>query len=223
MLKKLLHLFQIEKIPAPGAYFYNKVAAHSAIMRDFYGKVADEILNEISSGNILDVGTGPGYLPVMLAQRNEALKLTGIDLSPAMIKIARKNARKAGVEERVDFKVASAYDLPFPNETFDAVISTASLHHWHRAEKAFEEIYRVLKKGGKAFIYDINGELPKDIKRNFIRKYGWFWGPYFLYVVRAHSSITKKEIESILSRLTVSFSSISLEEEDFIIKLKMVK
>ena len=76
-------LFKIEGIPRPGSIVYSAVVAKSPVMEDFYHMVAEEALSKVSSGRILDIGTGPGYLPLEIGQKSK-----DIDISPAMVEIA---------------------------------------------------------------------------------------------------------------------------------------
>ena len=85
-----------EKIPGIVANFYNGMAAKG--FKGLYQRLAEGIVSEIKSGNILDIGTGPGYLPIEIARLNSQLNITGIDLSTRMINIAKENARSAKIE-----------------------------------------------------------------------------------------------------------------------------
>ena len=220
MLKRKL---RIEAIPDFAAKFYAFIAKKSPCIRDIHQEVAEEVCARISSGKILDIGTGPGYVPFEIAKRAPGLEVTGIDLSSGMIKIANKNAEELGFSNRVKFKVANAASLPFENEYFDFVISTLSLHHWAKPAEYIKEIHRVLKKNGQAYIYDIWKDTPREIDEQVRKKYGWFLSFLFLSVVRSHSSITLKEAQGILSSLEVSFAEKSTQTKGAVLKLKFLK
>jgi SAM-dependent methyltransferase len=72
-----------------------------------------------------------------------------------MVERAISLAANAGVADRVEFRVGDVASLPFADASFDAVVSTFSLHHWPDPAKGLEEIYRVLRPGGVARIYDV--------------------------------------------------------------------
>ena len=99
------------------------------------------VLPVTPSIRLLDIGCGPGYVSEA-ASASGAIP-TGIDFSPQMIQRAEK--RNPGLE----FQTADAHELPFEDETFDAVVSNFGLLHLSRPEKAFAEIFRVLRPGGK--------------------------------------------------------------------------
>lgn len=104
-------------------------------------------------GAVLEVAPGPGYLSIELA-RHGKYQVVGVDISKTFVKMARENARKAGVA--VDFRQGSASDLKFPDGSFDAVVCTAAFKNFKDPVSALNEIYRVLKPRGTALIVDMN-------------------------------------------------------------------
>lgn len=116
----------MESIPGFMASAYDKAA--SMAIGSYYSVVANEIVSAIDSGIILDLGTGPGYLPLEVVKRAPAIRVVGIDLTPRLIKIARENSAQADVADRVDFEVMNAAKLRFENDTFDMVFSSGMLH-----------------------------------------------------------------------------------------------
>jgi len=146
------HCIRIERIPAPLASAYAKA---SRMVRDsYYRKVSEEILARGKMGLILDVGTGPGYLPIAIARRSSGIRVVGIDLSRPLIRMARKNAAREGLSDRLTFEVGNAARLRFADESFDMVISTGVVHSLRNPVAVLREMRRVLKEGGEAIIYD---------------------------------------------------------------------
>ncbi len=143
---------KIEGIPGPAGYFYYLT---TKMRKGFYKALADEIVSKLNSGRVLDIGTGSGNLPIEIAKRAPNLEIIGIDLSKTLIKIARNMARRESVGKSVRFEIGSAYDLKFEDSYFDMVISSMTIHHLKYPTKAFNEIYRVLKPDGGAWIYDL--------------------------------------------------------------------
>jgi ubiquinone/menaquinone biosynthesis C-methylase UbiE len=74
------------------ASLYEFATRRISLFSDFKAAVADEILKKVTSGTVLDVGTGPAHLPIKIADRNLSLEIVGLDVSRDMIKIARVNA-----------------------------------------------------------------------------------------------------------------------------------
>jgi ubiquinone/menaquinone biosynthesis C-methylase UbiE len=138
-----------EAIPTPGAIIYNATVAK--VLRKPETKIANDIVEKMGNGTILDLGSGTGYLSIEIAKRTPSLQVYGIDLSRQMVKIARRHAK--GVEN-AQFVFGNAAKLPFKDDSIDLVISTGASHHWKTPGRVFDECYRVLKNGKEAWIYD---------------------------------------------------------------------
>ncbi|MBW1829653.1 MAG: class I SAM-dependent methyltransferase [Deltaproteobacteria bacterium] len=143
---------KIERIPWPLTSSYEKAAR--MVIESYYGPMAETILSSLPKGIVLDLGTGPGYLPIEMMKRSQSIKVVGIDLSRRLIHMARANASRRGLTDNLDFEVGNAAGLRFEDSSFDMVISTGMLHSLKDPVKVFQEIYRVLKKGREAWIYD---------------------------------------------------------------------
>ena len=92
----------------------------------------------------------------------------GVDASPEMIEVARRNASRAGVD--VNFHAGLAEAIPFPNGTFDLVVSQLAIHHLpdDLKQSAFREMHRVLKSNGRCLIVDF--EPPKSFPGRFVAR-----------------------------------------------------
>jgi ubiquinone/menaquinone biosynthesis C-methylase UbiE len=133
-----------------------------ALLGSFYDSVAADVAAAApTGGRVLDVGCGPGHLANRLA-RDHGLEVTGLDLDPMMIERACANAIQTVVAElRPTFVVGGVAALPFPEGSFDLVVSTLSMHHWADATAGLAEIARVLRPGGRALVWDIRpGVVP---------------------------------------------------------------
>ncbi len=133
------------------------------------GKVREreKLLDYISwtgAERVLDVGCGRGLMLIGAAKRLSTGKATGIDiwqaedLSGNRPEATLQNAEREGVAERVEVRTADMRKLPFPDASFDAVVSCAAIHNLYQAadrEQAIREIARVLAPGGQAVIDDI--------------------------------------------------------------------
>jgi ubiquinone/menaquinone biosynthesis C-methylase UbiE len=138
---------------APNATLYDTVTA--LLFGGFFGRVATELAELAPRGEVPEVGSGPGRLAARLAELAPGVQVTSVDISPEMVERANSLAARSGVAGRVEFRVGDVALLPLPDASFDAVVSTFSLHHWQSPAKGLEEIYRVLRPGGVARIYDV--------------------------------------------------------------------
>ncbi len=133
--------------------------ARSPQMRWARSYVARQALALKDRGQAVDLGCGPGYLVVLMAQMAPGLHVTGVDLAPEMLELGKKAAHLGGVEDRTDFKAGDAARIPFPDRSLDLVVSTLSLHHWSDPGQVFREVHRVLKPGGAYLIFDLRRDL----------------------------------------------------------------
>ena len=152
--RNLGHLSEnLRRYSAPNAILYGVVTA--PLLGGFFGRVATDLAELAPRARVLEVGSGPGRLAARLAELAPGVQITGVDISPEMVERANSLAVRSGVADRVEFRVGDVASLPFPDASFDAVVSTFSLHHWPHPAKGLEEIYRVLRPGGVARIYDV--------------------------------------------------------------------
>ncbi|MBU0627896.1 MAG: class I SAM-dependent methyltransferase [Nanoarchaeota archaeon] len=136
---------------------------------DYYDPIKDrtEALRfaKLKGNSILDIGTGRGFVAILAAKEFKC-RITSIDLSEDKISIARENAKKEGVLDKITFRVADAGKIPFQNNSFDAVISFNALHHSKgNSEKIITEMFRVSKD--KVVITELN-ELGAKIFDEYI-------------------------------------------------------
>ena len=119
----------------------------------------DIIKSGITNGIALEVGPGPGYLGLEWLMNTTGTSLIGLDISPDMIAVAERNAEEYGLSDRADYVQSSGDRMPFKDGSFDAVFTNGSLHEWSDPEKTFDEIRRVLKRGGRVFISDLRRDM----------------------------------------------------------------
>jgi ubiquinone/menaquinone biosynthesis C-methylase UbiE len=132
---------------------------------DEFQRIARRIAAHLDPGSrVLEIAPGPGYLAIALAKLTDG-QVTGLDISKSFVRMAADNAREAGV--RVDFEHGDAADLPFPNAQFDFIVCRAAFKNFTRPLVALNEMHRVLKPGGAAFIID----LRKDFSRRAVNDY----------------------------------------------------
>ena len=110
-------------------------------------------LAEVAVGRpaaILDVGCGTGKLLKSAHIRFPGARLVGVDAAAEMVKYAQSSTPDATIE----FRQATAEDLPFPDDSFDLVFSTMTFHHWQNQARGAAEVARVLAPGGRWLLAD---------------------------------------------------------------------
>ncbi|MFQ5705561.1 MAG: class I SAM-dependent methyltransferase [Gemmatimonadales bacterium] len=136
---------------------YDRVAKRYDVQHSFLTARSDRlgrelvVENTVNSGDrVLDCGAGTGSTALLAAQRaGPAGKVILLDMSDGMLAVARDKAAVAGVRDRVEFQTGDMADLPFENDTFDAVLSTYSTCPLYDPAKGVLELYRVVKPGGR--------------------------------------------------------------------------
>ncbi len=98
-------------------------------------------------GRALEIGAGTGYFSLNLLQAGVVAEATCTDISPGMVSALATNAERLGLS--VKTARADAESLPFPNQSFDIVLGHAVLHHLPDLRRAFSELHRVLRPGGR--------------------------------------------------------------------------
>ena len=152
--------------PEPPPWLYAWMARASLFHRVYQYFVAD--LADLPAGaRVLDVGTGPGYLPAYLARQRPDLDLWGLDFAYPMIRRARE--RHPGPYK---WLVADALALPFPAGVFDQTLASFSFHIWPEPVLGLRELVRVLKPGGRAWVYELRREATPADLRQFARAEG---------------------------------------------------
>lgn len=143
------------------AQWYDEHAARR--FEPVYRNIVRQVIDDygIVEGRALDIGCGPGQMALMLAEMTE-LEVTGLDIEPEVIEIAKRHAQEAGLAERCHFVAADAHSLPFPDSYADLIISRGTLPFLRDKVLALQEIYRVLKPGGVAFLGGGMGRYTPD-------------------------------------------------------------
>jgi ubiquinone/menaquinone biosynthesis C-methylase UbiE len=122
-----------------------------------------------SGHHVLDLGCGTGDLALLIARLHPGLEIVGIDPDPAALARAARKAARARVALRLDRGFADA--LPYPDASFDRVVSAFVLHHLPAEDKVptLREIRRVLKLGGALHLLDFSG--PESAARGVLSRW----------------------------------------------------
>lgn len=114
-----------------------------------------KLLSKNNPQQILDVATGTADLAIAVSFLNPQ-KITGIDISPKMLQIGKEKIKKGHLEEMIELKIGDAENLPFPENSFDAVCVAFGVRNFENLAKGLKEINRVLKPNGEVFILEFS-------------------------------------------------------------------
>ena len=108
-------------------------------------------------GRYLEVGPGPGVLTVAVARENPDVQITGVEMSPDMVSVAREVVERAGLADRIRFLAGDAGDSNAFGSLgqFDLIYSTFSLHHWKDPKRVIQNLMSALADGGVLYIHDL--------------------------------------------------------------------
>ena len=155
------------------------------------------------SGHFLDVGTGPAQIPILLAQRCPDIRITAIDLSKEMLNIAKRHIAAAALTARITLEQVDAKALPYPDNTFDGLISNSIVHHIHDSLRALQEMSRVVKPGGLVLIRDLVRPETPEAAQAFVDTYAAEDTPYQqkLYYDSFLAAFTIAEVNEMLAQM----------------------
>ncbi len=156
-------------------YSYFQIQSIWGVTKHFGGLRVTEKLAKLchisSDSYTLEVGSGVGFTACHLAEKT-GCRILGVDLSDDMLVWARERAARKGLESRCEFRVADAQQLPFEDDTFDAMLCESVTAFVPDKTRALNEYRRVVKPGGWVGLNEgtwVKGEPPQDFL-SFIRK-----------------------------------------------------
>jgi len=152
-----------------------------------------------TTGRILDIGTGTARIPIEMMQqgKNNNITIHAIDLSAAMLDVARKNVGEKRMNTPITLQLVDAKQLPFMEEEFDMVISNSVVHHVPDPSTFFGEMARVVRKGGGIFVRDLMRPASLAMVDHLVHTYAGDSNPYQqkLYRDSLHAALTIPEVE----------------------------
>ncbi|MEC4115011.1 bifunctional demethylmenaquinone methyltransferase/2-methoxy-6-polyprenyl-1,4-benzoquinol methylase UbiE [Myroides pelagicus] len=127
-----------------------------------------KMVSDTNPESILDIATGTGDLAILLSKSN-AHKITGLDLSAGMLEVGRQKVKALNLDKRIELVQGDSENLPFDDNSFDAITVGFGIRNFETLEKGLSEILRVLKPGGIFVI------LETSVPTKFPFKQGYFF------------------------------------------------
>jgi demethylmenaquinone methyltransferase / 2-methoxy-6-polyprenyl-1,4-benzoquinol methylase len=135
-------------------------------------KKAIKLLAAEKPRTILDIATGTGDFAIeALALKPE--KIIGVDISEGMLNIGKEKIKKIGMNSVIELRVGDSENLPFPDNTFDAIIVSFGVRNFENLPKGLQDMNRVLRPGGTCLVLEFSKPQGFPFKQlyNFYFKY----------------------------------------------------
>ncbi len=139
---------------APAYDFMNR--AMTLGIDRWWRKVAVRRLKAAQPELVLDVATGTGDFAIQVLRHTGAAHVTGIDLSEGMLQVAREKVNKAGLTDKITFSRGDCLELPFADNSFDAVTVAFGVRNFQDIERGYREMLRVLRPGGRLCVLELS-------------------------------------------------------------------
>jgi ubiquinone/menaquinone biosynthesis C-methylase UbiE len=151
------------------------------------------------AGQLVDLGTGPGDIAILLARAAPEMRVIAIDLGEHMLGRARARVRRAGLGQRVKVLRADAKSTGLAEASVDMVISNSLIHHIAEPIRVFAEIKRIARAGAAIFIKDLHRPRSEAEHLHLVETYAKDCTPYQrrLFSESLRAGLTASEVEDI--------------------------
>lgn len=209
--------FQDLGITGEKAKYYDRITRENRL--EEIKKQAKEVAKHIKDGDaVLEIACGAGYLAIEIAKFGKC-KVTGIDISEDLVEIAKKNAKKSGIE--VAFLQANASRLPFHANAFNFIVCVLSFKNFKEPVLALEEMYRVLKPGGTVLIIDLNRKSSLQATKKVAEDMGMKGlQAYIAGAIQRSISYSREEFDNFISQTRFKAYEIKQGDRGFSIYLR---
>ncbi|MDB5390625.1 MAG: UbiE/COQ5 methyltransferase [Planctomycetaceae bacterium] len=180
---------------------------HAEVNRRFVDHLLEcRSSSELESGRpvlVLDVGTGTAQIPIELAGRGVAVRITAIDLAAEMLKLGQINVERAGLTDRIALELVDAKSLPYADGCFDWVISNSIIHHIPKPLFSLGEMLRVLAPGGLLFVRDLLRPVDLPTLIDLVQTYAGTANAHQrqMFDDSLHAALSLDEIQEMLTTL----------------------
>ncbi len=125
-----------------------------------------EIVGNTNPKTVLDIATGTGDLAINLT-KTSAKKIVGLDISDGMLEVGRTKISKLQLNDKIEMVLADSEELPFEDNSFDAITVAFGVRNFENLEKGLSEIYRVLKPGGTFVVLETSVPTKTPYKQGY--------------------------------------------------------
>jgi ubiquinone/menaquinone biosynthesis C-methylase UbiE len=155
-----------------------------------------------SSARVLDAGTGPARIPVLLCQMRPQWQVFGIDLAKNMLQIGYQHVEQAGLQQQIVLELVDAKHLPYQDKHFEMVVSNSLVHHLPDPLPFFLEVSRVLKTNGAILIRDLIRPPDQETMNRLVESIGAEYDTYQKQLFRdsLQAALTLDEVNQRISQ-----------------------
>ncbi len=125
-----------------------------------------KLVGENKPQQILDIATGTGDLALMMSDLNPT-KIIGLDISEGMLEVGKQKVAKANLTDKIEMIVGDSENIPFEDNTFDAITVSFGVRNFENLDKGLTEILRVLKPGGKFVVLETSNPTKFPFKQGY--------------------------------------------------------
>jgi ubiquinone/menaquinone biosynthesis C-methylase UbiE len=166
-------------------------------------------------GRMLDIGTGPGQIPLLVCARDPSAHVIGVDLSEQMLRHARAEAEASPYADRLEYRRGDAKGLEFADAHFDVVYSNTILHHIPDPLPFLREAHRVLRPGGALLIRDLFRPATPERVDELVSLYAGDDTPEQRALFRdsLHAALTPEELRSVADAAGLARAEIAIDTD----------
>ena len=175
----------------------------------------DRLVGLGARGRMLDIGCGPGHIPLLVAERVPGSTLVAVDLAPAMLALARRRLDDSPHRDRIELRLGDAKALELPGGSFDAVFSNTILHHLSDPQPFLREAARVLRPGGVLLIRDLYRPDSEAEVDHLVATHASNAGPIGQELLRAClcAALTPAELRAMADRCGLSAADLVIDSD----------
>jgi len=158
----------------------------------------EERLHSFSGGDVLDVGTGCGACIEILAEHlADYRQIVGVDVQVSRLADAVKERR----QPNVSFAAMDAYRLAVPDNSFDIVVISDSLHHLDYPEQVLKELYRVTRPGGRLIVIEMFRDHQTDLQMTYVNMHHWWASIDRRAGITHNETLTRNDITKLVGNI----------------------
>lgn len=146
---------------------------------------AIKMLADLKPQVVLDVATGTGDVALEIHKQLKPERIVGLDLSPGMLEVGKQKVGKKGLSDTIEMVVGDSENLPFEDNTFDAITVAFGVRNFENLNAGLAEMNRVLKPGGKLIVLEFSH--PKSFPFKQI-----YWA-YFNHILPFFGKMVSKD------------------------------